>query len=46
MHYCPACHHFHGQGDHWAKCLAITRSETGGAQRCTCHGPTNQQENP
>lgn len=45
MHYCTTCGHHHGQGSGWVKCIAVTKTETGGARRCTCQGPAtdNQQ---
>lgn len=46
MHYCPTCGHHHGQDTGWAKCMAITTTDTGGARRCTCPGPNKQPRNP
>ncbi|MET4095135.1 hypothetical protein ABIB51_002061 [Arthrobacter sp. UYCu712] len=42
MHsYCTRCGHFHGRDGSWSKCIAVTRTEAGGAKRCACSGPNH-----
>ena len=41
MAHCQGCGHHHR--NHEARCQAIEETETGGARRCTCPKPNQEQ---